>query len=46
MKKIKNDVKLDFMISHKWFRENYMVLNPGTCHHIAIGDNDPSHKII
>ena len=34
------------MISHKWFRENYMVLNPGTCHYIVIGDNDPSHKII
>ena len=46
IKKIKNDLNLDFMISHKWFRENYMVLNPGTCHYIVIGDNDPSHKII
>ena len=23
-----------------------MVLNPGKCHHIAIGDDDPTHKII
>ena len=23
-----------------------MALNPGKCHYIVIGDNDPSHKII
>ena len=23
-----------------------MVLNPGKCHYIVIGDDDPSHKII
>ena len=27
--KIKNDMKMDFIILHKWFHENYMVLNPG-----------------
>ena len=37
---------MDFMVSHKWFHENHMVLNPGKCHHIVIGDDDPSHKII
>ena len=34
------------MILHKWFHENHMVLNPGKCHYIVIGDDDPSHKII
>ena len=37
---------MDFMILHKWFHENHMVLNPGKCHYIVIGDDDPSHKII
>ena len=34
MRKIKNDLKMDFMILHKWFHENHMVLNPGKCHYI------------
>ena len=36
---------MDFMILHKWFYENHMVLNPGKCHYI---DQWwwPSHKII
>ena len=46
MKKIKNDLEMDFMILHKWFRENHIVLNPGKCHDIVIGYNDPSHNII
>ena len=46
MQKIKNDLKMDFMILHKWFHENYMVLNPGKCHYIVIGDDDPIHKIV
>ena len=37
---------MDFMISHKWFHENHRVLNPGRCHYITIGDDDPFHKII
>ena len=45
MQTIKNDLEMDFMILHKWFRENQMVLNPGKCHYIVIGDNDPSNKI-
>ena len=46
MQKIKNDLEMDFMILHKWFHENHMVLNPGKCHYIVIGDDDPSQKII
>ena len=46
MGRIKNDLEMDFMILHKWFHENHMVLNPGKCHCIVIGDDDPSHKII
>ena len=46
MRKMKNGLEMDFMILHKWFHENHMVLNPGKCHDIVIGDDDPSHKII
>ena len=46
MRRIKNDLEIDFMILHKWFHENHMVINPGKCHYIVIGDDDPSHKII
>ena len=46
MRKIKNDLEIDFMILQKWFHENHMVLNAGKRHHIVIGDDDPSHKII
>ena len=37
---------MDFMILHKWFRENHMVLNSGKCHYVVIGADDPSDKII
>ena len=46
MRKIKNDPEMDFMILHKWFHENYMVLNPGKCHYIVMGDDDPTEKKI
>ena len=46
MGKIKNNVEMDFIILHKWFHENCMVLNSGKCRYIGIGDDDPSHKII
>ena len=46
MTETKNDLEFDFMILRKWFHENYMVLNPGKCHYIVIGDDVPSHKII
>ena len=46
MRRIKNDLEIDFMILQEWFQENHMVLNPGKRHYIEIGDDDPSHKII
>ena len=46
MRKIKTVLEMDFMILHKWFHENHMVLNSGKCHYIVIGDDDPSNKII
>ena len=46
MQKIKNDLEMDFMILHKWFHENRIVLNPDKCHYIVIGDDDPTQKII
>ena len=45
MQKIKNYLEMDFMILHKWFYENHMVLNPDQCHYIVIGDDDPTQKI-
>ena len=44
MRKIKNDLKMDFTILHKWFHENHMVLNPGKYHDMVFGDDDPSRK--
>ena len=44
MRKIKDDLEMVFMILHKWFQENCMVVNPGKCHYIVIGDDDSSHK--
>ena len=46
MQKIKNNLEMDFMVLHKWFHENCMVLNPAKCHYIVIGNDGPSHKII
>ena len=34
LQKIKNDLEIDFMVLHKWFHGNQMVLNPGKCHYI------------
>ena len=36
---------MKFVVWHKWFHENHMVLNPGKCHYIVIDDDDPTHKI-
>ena len=46
IRKIKNNLEMDFMILHKWFHENHMILNLGKCHYIVINDCDPCHKII
>ena len=39
MQNVSNDMEMDFMILHKWFQENQMVLNCGKCHCIVIGDD-------
>ena len=44
-RKLKIDL-MDFMILYKCFHENHMVLNPGKCHYIEIGDTEPSYQII
>ena len=46
MQKIKNHLEMNFMILHKWFHGNHMVLNLCKCHYIVIGDDNFSHKII
>ena len=46
MRKIKNDLEMDFTILHKWFHKNHMVRKPGKCCYIVIGDDDPFDKII
>ena len=38
-------LELEFMILHKWFHENHMVLNTGKFHQIVIGVNGLSLKI-
>ena len=38
-------LELEFMILHKWFHENHMVLNTGKLHQIVIGINNLSLKI-
>ena len=43
---IKNDLEIDFVIFHKLFPENYILLNPGKCHYFVIGGDDPTHRII
>ena len=46
MQKIKDNLEMDFMILQNWFHKNHMVLNPGKCHYIVIGDDDPNQKMI
>ena len=46
MQTIKNVLEMDFIILHKWFHENHLVVNPGKFHYTVMGDDDPSHKII
>ena len=37
---------MDSMILYKCFHENHMILNPGKCHYIVIGDTDRLYQII
>ena len=46
IRKIKNDLYIDFMILHKGFHESQMVSDAGKCHYILIGHDYTTHKII
>ena len=42
---VKSNIKANVVIMQKWFSENLMVLNPGKCHYILIGNHDEPDKI-
>ena len=42
---VKSNIKANVVIKQKWFYENLMVLNPGKCHYILIGNHDEPDKI-
>ena len=42
---VKSNIKANVVIMQKWFYENLMVLNPGKCHYILIGNHDEPDKI-
>ena len=46
MRKIKNDLEMNFMILRKSFYENNIAVNFGKCHYIVISGDDPFHNII
>ena len=46
LNRIKRNLKMDFMILHRWFHENHMTLNPGKCHYMVISSRDLSHEIM
>ena len=35
------DSKYDFALISEWFHKNYVVLNPGKCHFLTLGFNEP-----
>ena len=39
LKKIKDNLRNSFDTMHKWFYENYKVLNAGKCHFMCLGNN-------
>ena len=41
---VKSNIKANVVIKQKWFYENLMVLNPGKCHYILIGNHDEPDK--
>ena len=43
---IRRNLEMDFMILHQWFHKNHMILNPGKCHYMVIGNWDLSHEIM
>ena len=39
---VKENLKINFLIMQKWFYENHMVLNPGKCHYLVLGNRSNS----
>ena len=37
---VKKNLKVNFLIIQKWFYKNHMVLNPGKCHYLVLGNSD------
>ena len=46
LNRIRRNLKIDFIILHRWFHGDHMALNPGRCHYMVIGGRDLSHEIM
>ena len=44
-KMVKEYLEINFLIMQKWFYENHMVLNPGKCHYLVLGNRSNSDTI-
>ena len=42
---VKSNLDCNFLIMHKWFYENHVVLNPGKFHYILTGNKSHDDKI-
>ena len=42
---VKENLKINVLIMQKWFYENHMVLNPGKCHYLVVGNRSHSDTI-
>ena len=42
---VKENLKINFLIMREWFYENHMVLNPGKCHYLVLGNRSNSDAI-
>ena len=42
---VKSNLEANFAIMYELFLENHMVLNPGICHYMLIGNQDQLDKI-
>ena len=42
---VKETLKINFLIMQKWFYEKHIVLNPGKCHYLVLGNRSNSDTI-
>ena len=42
---VKENLKINFLIMQRWFYKNHMVLNPGKCHYLLLGNKSNSDTI-